>query len=226
MARQQSLEEKLEACINALLQKEFPYTHTSDINEAAAFGALNTAAKIVSRKKSRKEGVRPPKFLDLPPEIRDQIYACALKYRERRLKGRPNEFTIQLDEAYGPLKRSYPKGQFHPVTQPSLTRVSRQLRTETLSMYYSINSFELRLDDASVKVKKVEQMQALKWLAAIGASNAQLIKDITIIYSYDQIPKIEMSRLMKETALSTVAAVAVVDGAWCLDRMTASMFRR
>ncbi|KAK3657574.1 hypothetical protein LTR56_002349 [Elasticomyces elasticus] len=182
-------------------------------------------------KRRRKEGVRPLKFMDLPPEIRDQIYEYALKCRTSNwvFRGQQNEGKIQLNASKGALKSFSLEDQHHPATQPSLTRVSRQLRAETLAMYYGINSFELRLDQGDdiphVKAHNVEQMQALKWLAAIGPSNAQLIKNIKILYAYESISQLEMDRLMNTKPLSTVAAVAVLDGDWYLVRAAARMGR-
>ncbi|KAK4974680.1 hypothetical protein LTR42_005326 [Elasticomyces elasticus] len=55
MARQQSLAEKVAACINAPQQKKYPYPHTYDFNYGAASGAAQAAATIVARKGPRKE---------------------------------------------------------------------------------------------------------------------------------------------------------------------------
>lgn len=78
------------------------------------------------------------RLLALPPELRDLIFEYALT------SSRPI-VTFRLD--------TYQRDSFEEATQPALTRVNRQLRLETLSVFYACNAFVLhtegaKLDDA------------------------------------------------------------------------------
>ena len=63
-------------------------------------------------------------LLELPAELRDYIYELALV----------NESNIVIDPWDNPK-----------AAQPSLTRVNRKIRDETLPMFYAKNSFEIDL---------------------------------------------------------------------------------
>lgn len=61
-------------------------------------------------------------FLDLPPELRDQIYEAAL-VEKKVCTGRPGQ----------------------KFAQPALTRVSRQIREEALPVFYGMNAFQFEM---------------------------------------------------------------------------------
>ncbi|KAK4944694.1 hypothetical protein LTR10_015864 [Elasticomyces elasticus] len=238
MARQQSLAEKVAACINAPQQKKYPYPHTYDFNYGAASGAAQAAATIVARcvqtciyssvlvavADDPQEGA--PQGMSSSAEVLGSTAGdprSSLRNQHWNWESQQYEATIQLTECGTP--RHYPllKGRRHPVTQPWLTRVSRQLRTETLAIFYGINVFHLDLYCGDVSVGNIEQTESLLWLTGIGPSNAQLVKHIRVIFWNEAISQRDMDRLMRETALSTVAAVAVVAGSSRETRLRASL---
>ncbi|KAK5705569.1 hypothetical protein LTR97_002688 [Elasticomyces elasticus] len=201
MARQRTLEEKLEACINTLLQKELPYTHIFDINDAAAWGAAQAAERSVARRRARKYGVRPLHFLELPPEIRDQIYELVVKYRDCRTK---DMIRLEPKSAWVSL---YKRPALHPATQPAITVVSRQLRGETLPMFYGINEFCMIGSDADNS--NMKSAQVCQWLGGIGVQNAQMIRSFQIFWygsgTYGLLERVE--QLQASSALAMVAKV-------------------
>lgn len=85
------------------------------------------------------------RLLELPAELRDLIYDFALTSPKPLV-------TFHLD--------AYQKDSYTHATQPPLTRVSRQLRYETLPIYYSSNAFVLHTEGA-----KAEDAQ--HWLQCI-----------------------------------------------------------
>lgn len=95
-------------------------------------------------------GVRPAKFLDLPREIRDIIY----------------EYAVRSPHNLAVARR-----------QPRITRVSRQVREETLAMFYEKNEFVVFLGiltwDAIVRRLK-------EWLKAIGVANWSHIRALVV----------------------------------------------
>ncbi|KAK5732229.1 hypothetical protein LTR17_010675 [Elasticomyces elasticus] len=202
MAPQQTLEEKLEACINALLQKEFPYTHTSDINEVASSTARTAARQIVAKKAARKDGVRALKLLDLPNELLDRIYEYAVTYHCSFDK---DDTTIAFRSFCSNFSDE------HPAKQPAITKVSRQVREATLGMFYKLNQFYIRLTTLD-EVKVMDgTFQACQWLESIGAQNVESIKNITIQYCPFCPGRTLIMDMMKNSKLKSVVKVAKVE---------------
>lgn len=71
-------------------------------------------------------GQSPFRFVDLPPELRNEIYYFALGERQTS------------SEPYGPTTCS-------ALAPPALTRTNRQIRNEILGLYYSQNRFSFQL---------------------------------------------------------------------------------
>ncbi|KAK5117196.1 hypothetical protein LTR85_008964 [Meristemomyces frigidus] len=128
-----------------------------------------------------QRGVRALDLLDLPPEIRNCIYEYAVVMPE----GEAIEIRTQY---YAP---HHGQGQ-----QPVITRVCRQLRRETLPMYYSMNRL-------TTSVGYIEDVQTQKiavnaWLAAVGETNAGHIRRLVVGYDGDdQHGKVEAIRWSK-----------------------------
>lgn len=87
-------------------------------------------------------------FLDLPPEIRNEIYF----HTESLIASLNEETTISVvdypDEVnmvrWGKWCRRYEPVRYRPnrfITQPSITRVSKAVREETLPIFYGANAF-------------------------------------------------------------------------------------
>ena len=67
--------------------------------------------------------------------------------------------------------------------QPALTRTYRQVRKETLPVYYGANDFVTDADDKSTYPPWVNEIgfpHALKWLRAIGPENRSFLTTVTI----------------------------------------------
>ncbi|KAK3657573.1 hypothetical protein LTR56_002348 [Elasticomyces elasticus] len=215
MATKQSFEERLQACINTMLREEYPFTHTSDIVEVASRGASTIADEIISkfgaaanifrRKRSRKEGVRPLQLMDLPAEIQNRIFEYAVSC-----------FTQYKDKATIELQAIHSCGGLYNWTaaQPAITRVSRQVRADSLAMFHSINHFVVEIIDWTAwKLTNIGDHRASQWLEAIGPQNATAIKTITIRYCPDTLQKLGTSidRIMTVTPFRFVATVAKLE---------------
>ncbi|KAK5721181.1 hypothetical protein LTR17_014822 [Elasticomyces elasticus] len=138
----------------------------------------------------------------LPAEIRKRIFEYAV-----------SSFTQYKDKATIELQGIHSYGGFYEWTaaQPAITRVSRQVRADTLAMFYGTNHFivEFRYVQ-SVTLAKVEDHKASQWLEAIGPQNAAAIKAITIYYSPRALRKLRttINQVMAETSFRFVATVA------------------
>ncbi|KAK5712114.1 hypothetical protein LTR15_012183 [Elasticomyces elasticus] len=180
-----------------MLRAEYPYTHTSDINAVATDAARRAAFGIMQRKNARKDGVRPLKFLELPAEIRNRIYTDTVKLQSKIFG---DSITIGSMSISSNCAR-----------QPPITRVSRQVRKETLAMFYSINHFVIQADTI-FGLMDAESLWRIAnaWLGAIGQQHAKSIKDITIQYFRTVLARrgTSIEREMAETNLRFVAKVA------------------
>ncbi|KAK3658348.1 hypothetical protein LTR56_001759 [Elasticomyces elasticus] len=151
----------LQRAIRAALHEEFPHTYDSIINEAVDEYAEKIACKVMKLKKKKEhEGVRPLKLMDLPAELRTSIWEYAVTAACRLHVGGNDDPD---DGADRPTLE----------VQPAITRVSKQIRKESLALFYTLNKFagsvEVHLDDG------IEQPLA-KWFQAIGDEHAALVK--------------------------------------------------
>ncbi|KAK5732228.1 hypothetical protein LTR17_010674 [Elasticomyces elasticus] len=205
MATKQSFEQKLQACINTMLREEYPFTHTSDIVKVATRGASIIAGDIIKRKRGRKEGVRPLQLMDLPAELRNRIFEYTVSCRTG-CKGRA---TIELQGLY-----SGGKPYKWAAAQPAVTRVSRQLRKETLEMFYGVNHFIVELTRLETfEVETIGDHKASQWLEGIGPQHAAFMKAISINYSLHALQELGTSidHIMTGTSFRYVDAVAKLE---------------
>ncbi|KAK5687719.1 hypothetical protein LTS10_001859 [Elasticomyces elasticus] len=199
MPVQVSFEARLEACVSAMLREEYPCTHNTIINDVARVTASYGASEIVARKKACKKGVRPLQFMELPAEIRNRIHEYTVSHYQK--------WTLApgvQDDEIGFTGWS----DGHAAVQPAITKVSRQLRGETLQMFYATNRFVLDLED----IADVELVQgtfsAIKWLMAIGTVNAAHIKDLKL--RPRQLP-VSIEEILAKTGLSLFAGTAKLE---------------
>ncbi|KAK5113577.1 hypothetical protein LTR85_010805 [Meristemomyces frigidus] len=82
------------------------------------------------------------RLLELPPELRDAIFEFALTSDKTLV-------TFRLD--------TYQRDSYTQATQPPLTRVSRQLRHESIPIYYAANDFVLHTEG-------IKAENARRWL--------------------------------------------------------------
>ncbi|KAK3631759.1 hypothetical protein LTR56_016715 [Elasticomyces elasticus] len=120
-------------------------------------------------------------LLTLPPEIRNEIYALAFtKASTFRVAGkmprRPEEaFTVRLASKSAP---------------PALTRVSRQIREETLPIHYGRHTFEIYIGKLSEgttldTLVYLTVLQAHEFLHRIGIEQCRMIKNLVLCTSHD-----------------------------------------
>ncbi|KAK5721187.1 hypothetical protein LTR17_014828 [Elasticomyces elasticus] len=197
MPEELSIEDKLQACINTLLREEYPFTYPSIINNVAYETAALAASMIVQRKKACKQGVRLLQFMDLPPELRNRIHEYTVQSHERCW-----EETTDIHICYD--------FQIFAALQPAITKVSRQLRRETLAMFYATNSFVVELDRLNTDEQTTGKFPAISWLGTIGAVNRAHIKNFTIRYIPGSL-RVPLEQLLSETDLSLVADIAKVE---------------
>ncbi|KAK4944693.1 hypothetical protein LTR10_015863 [Elasticomyces elasticus] len=189
-----------------MLREEYPFPHTSDIVEVASRGASANADEIIEKKRGRKEGVRPLQLMDLPPEIRNRIFEYAVSSYSVCSYARTTT-DLQGLWCIGELYR-------YAAVQPAITRASRQLRKETLEMFYDANHFVVELIGwNSWKLTNIGDHRVSQWLEAIRPQNATAIKMITIRYCPDTLQKLGTSidRVMAETSFRFVAAFAKLE---------------
>ncbi|KAF2170637.1 hypothetical protein M409DRAFT_19452 [Zasmidium cellare ATCC 36951] len=104
--------------------------------------------------------------LGLPQELRDLILAHILIKPTNTITMLPN-FTCHANEI--------------SALQPPVSQVNRQLRHETLPVFYSANTFTAQLDNA------VDLDIALAWLTAIGDDNISHLRKI-ILCGWTRVP--------------------------------------
>ncbi|KAK3626782.1 hypothetical protein LTR56_019600 [Elasticomyces elasticus] len=201
MSTKPSFEARLDACINAMLRDEYPSTYPSIIREVASETAASAASNIIKRNKACKQGVRPLQYMDLPPELRNLVHQYVVDYYHYQYslykRTQSNEIGFSLVYSF-------------EAVQPAISRVSRQLRTETLAMFYATNRFVLDL--TWMGVSKVEGWVLLvgSWLTSIGAVNARHIKSFTIRYDPDEMPW-SVEEMLAKPGLSLVAGVVKLE---------------
>lgn len=71
--------------------------------------------------------------------------------------------------------------------QPAITKVCRQLRQETLPIYYGANEFVIPAQvawtqDAWMARVRVSYPLAKRWLRAIGPDNVRLLRHVTVLF--------------------------------------------
>lgn len=109
----------------------------------------------------------------LPPELRNEIYTLILQ--------QPRTISVSL-------VKNAPKLLSHSKNIMALTRVSRQIRSESLRLFYAINRFSLHTDifDHAQVVADNDDVYwhrvtwIHEWLNAIGNAQAKAISKITV----------------------------------------------
>ncbi|KAK5120899.1 hypothetical protein LTR85_005966 [Meristemomyces frigidus] len=123
-------------------------------------------------------------FMSLSPELRNRIYELVVKPRKIGDGGVDGERAICVQDAcienYDDVGDDLDYGNLTAWRkQPAITKVSRQVRAETLPMYYGGNLLVAYLD-VSLDIDDNPLSTARHWLERIGKANAALIKHFEI----------------------------------------------
>ncbi|KAK3700340.1 hypothetical protein LTR37_016044 [Vermiconidia calcicola] len=95
-------------------------------------------------------------FFDLPMELRDHVYTLAM----------------------GPWKTALVTVNPDSARQPPISRVCRQLRVESLPIFYSVLSFQITLNS---KLALRPGAPGFDWLRAIGKTNLNMVREIQLV---------------------------------------------
>ncbi|EMC95543.1 hypothetical protein BAUCODRAFT_34291 [Baudoinia panamericana UAMH 10762] len=111
---------------------------------------------------------RGSRLLDLPPELREQIWHFAVtEWAPVPPAGdRVDDEDDVVRDTYTSLPRLLQKApirmdRFNRPSPPPITRVCRQTRQETLHLYYSENVFECWSVNGPVRTDDIESMLTL-----------------------------------------------------------------
>ena len=133
-------------------------------------------------------------FLSLPAELRTRIYELVTIPQSDRETNYETGYTFRKQPAIrigcrnilGSASRhmqNTPAGRNCRgwALQPSITRISRQVRTESLPVYYGANEFFFEPYDRKENANTpVEFPYVQRWLKAIGPENRNLLKTVSI----------------------------------------------
>lgn len=112
-------------------------------------------------------------LLDLPKELRDQIVSSILIKPQNTITMLSNSHCFQSEVS---------------ASQPAISKVSKQLRAETLPIFYSSNLFLAELSDPA------DLATAKNWLAAIGDGNVRHLRHL-VLSGWTKVERHEHGRL-------------------------------
>ncbi|KAK5119417.1 hypothetical protein LTR85_007517 [Meristemomyces frigidus] len=176
----------------------------ASIDKAAELGPSSTVTELERLCKYLKQGVRAIGFLDLPAELRNRINEDVV------IKPGGGEIEIR------PVYYAPHHGQSQ---QPAITRVCRQLRRETLPMYYAANRFVTSVGWMYNVEEDLPEKAVSKWLEAIGEESSKHIRHLFVGFRSDydasnmggpEAISLETERIKSSTVLRPVSEVAEV----------------
>ncbi|KAK3701343.1 hypothetical protein LTR37_015565 [Vermiconidia calcicola] len=129
-------------------------------------------------------------FLSLPPELRTEIYFLTLPIGQQIDFSSIAPREIELETTFQWLQNFRSKVQ-HGLQQPPLTRVCRQIRDETLPIFYGWTYVSTNFTHFWV------QHVTLDWLAAIGMRNRRLLKSVVARNLVERLECIDAQALME-----------------------------
>ncbi|KAK3686816.1 hypothetical protein LTR37_019449 [Vermiconidia calcicola] len=131
----------------------------------------------------------PTNFLSLPPELRTEIYFLTLDIGQQLDFSSIAPREIELETTFQWLQTFRSKVQ-HELEQPALTRVCRQIRDETLPIFYGWTY--VSTDFTHFWVQHV----TFDWLVAIGERNRRLLKSVLVRNVVGRLECIDAQALM------------------------------
>ena len=164
-------------------------------------------------------------FTELPAEIRNRIYAYAL-VRDTPLKFQcyHSQVWVNLRGVIQPslsgtsfedlVKRLNLLLKERVVSQPALTCASKQIRGESLPVFYGANSFEYVLSQYSCSIDGAE-CGRLDWLVAIGTQNRLFMQELKVSPGWNQSHKGVMKKFEKRMGIAGTAVDIVREGWRC-----------
>ena len=132
----------------------------------------------------------PSPFLKLPAELRNHIYDIVLISTK----------VFRLDDIFIYI---HPEEVLYPLHQPPLTCVCRQVRSETLPIFYRDNIFftDSRIDLFNDYVAAI----SLLWLDAIGGENRKMLERFYVSSRAEWTLDMFFEALGEEISVKTVA---------------------
>lgn len=135
-----------------------------------------------------RSGVRPVQFLDLPRELRDIIYRYTVRpadglaiYHTAKYWSHPASRHLSGISKDCACKQWICTRRGCASRQPAITAVSRQLRHESLAMFYAVNEFVFKIEVVWEHRVWVDDLQHLRvWLEAIGVENVSHIRKLVV----------------------------------------------
>ncbi|KAJ9623677.1 hypothetical protein H2203_005939 [Taxawa tesnikishii (nom. ined.)] len=130
--------------------------------------------KMITQPLSSEHSIVP--FLRLPPELRNNIYSILLRHSEDDDAAKPAPIAM-TDDVLG-------------VYDSPLFLVSRQVRQEALSMYYSLNTFSLNRKDFSwvsrfLRHRAKDYLHCLAHVVvALGTFNEESRDGLTMLWEW------------------------------------------
>lgn len=130
-------------------------------------------------------------FMTLPPELRNRIYELVL-IANNGIERPDGSFMIEIADTSEEFEWSLGDDEIPSYystlawcQQPFLTRVSRQIRSETLPIYYGANTFVAYVEkrgffDQREKRPILSLENAHRWLATMPGSSRQLLKSLHV----------------------------------------------
>lgn len=123
-------------------------------------------------------------LLELPAELREQIWMHAVTQWTPASEievGGPS--TCAVSQCKALVKRPIRMDRFNRPSPPPITRVSHQLRSETLHLYYQCNIFECWRPMSWLK--DWSQSTFVEWLAFLGPERIKWLQHIVLLYKHE-----------------------------------------
>lgn len=134
-----------------------------DDNSTINFSLADSSNFAIVSSSPHRTRMESSPFSKMPRELRDQIWRDALTTREGC-----------IDVA----------GKTSP-DEPSLLAVCKQIRTETIKIYYAENTFRIQSMAASLPPLFLKSKDLVSWLRCIGRERAAMITEIRIAAAGD-----------------------------------------
>ncbi|KAK3711207.1 hypothetical protein LTR37_009801 [Vermiconidia calcicola] len=172
-------------------------------------------------------------LFSLPAELRNEIYMLAglirpntipvtetaihhigqLRHAQKTyMADRSKKQRRALDQGNGGFdnyedRETSTRREILPQTlQPALTRVCKQMRSETLPMFYGSNTFKLYIDAEKGATPSFRVMR--RWLRYIGAENRQWVEKVVVC---TRVPEADLLRSFKNRILHRISPEVVTN---------------